>query len=117
MSSPCCFHGCCNQKFCAHRDGLRSEDVGDDDDCGCADDDDCVGDDDDCGGADDGDGGDGSGEHDKEVDGGDDDVGDKNDHAFGFWLLVTFAGRRSVISMSSNLWVSTSFWWIAIRSS
>ena len=82
MSSPCCFHGCCNQKFCAHRDGLRSEDVGDDDDCGCADDDDCVGDDDDCGGADDGDGGDGSGEHDKEVDGGDDDVGDKNDHAF-----------------------------------
>ena len=102
MSSPCCFHGCCNQKFSAHRDGLRSEDVGDDDDCGCADDDDV---------------GDGSGEHDKEVDGGDDDVGDKNDHAFGFWLLVTFAGRRSVISMSSNLWVSTSFWWIAIRSS
>ena len=102
MSSPCCFHGCCNQKFSAHRDGLRSEDVGDDDDCG---------------GGDDGDVGDGSGEHDKEVDGGDDDVGDKNDHAFGFWLLVTFAGRRSVISMSSNLWVSTSFWWIAIRSS
>ena len=68
MSSPCCFHGCCNQKFSAHRDGLRSEDVGDDDDCGCADDDDV---------------GDGSGEHDKEVDGGDDDVGDKNDHAFG----------------------------------
>ena len=68
MSSPCCFHGCCNQKFSAHRDGLRSEDVGDDDDCG---------------GGDDGDVGDGSGEHDKEVDGGDDDVGDKNDHACG----------------------------------
>ena len=98
MSSPCCFHGCCNQKFSAHRDGLHSEDDGDDSDCG---------------GADDGDGGDGS---DKEVDDGDNE-GDKNDHAFGFWLLVTFAGRRSVISMSSNLWVSTSFWWIAIRSS
>ena len=36
--------------------------------------------------------------------------------AFGI-VGFTFAGRRSVISMSSNLWVSTSFWWIAIRSS
>ena len=31
--------------------------------------------------------------------------------------MVTFAGRRSVISISSNLCVSTSFWWIAIRRS
>lgn len=23
LSSPCCFHGCCNQKFSAHRDGLH----------------------------------------------------------------------------------------------
>ena len=79
MSSPCCFHGCCNQKFSAHRDGLRSEDDGDDDDCG---------------GADDGDGGDGS---DKEVDDGDDE-GDKNDHAFGIvgcWLRLLAAGRSS----------------------